>query len=85
MKLHIVQSSTASRHMLPNFLLSSLISNPLNLCFSFSVRDQDTNPETTGNITVLYILIFKFFERRRQDRRLSWMVVRIPEKVLTSL
>jgi hypothetical protein len=35
-----------------------------------SVRDQVSHPyRTTGKITVLYILIFKFFDSRREDRR----------------
>jgi hypothetical protein len=36
------------------------------------VRDQVSYPySTTGKITVLYILIFRFFDMRREDKR-SW-------------
>jgi hypothetical protein len=34
------------------------------------VRDQVSHPySTTGKITVLYILIVRFFYKRREDRR----------------
>jgi hypothetical protein len=34
------------------------------------VRDQLSHPySTTGNITVLYILIFRFFDMREGDKR----------------
>jgi hypothetical protein len=42
----------------------------LRLC-SLSVREQVSHPyKTTGIIMVLYILIFKFSERRQEDERL---------------
>jgi hypothetical protein len=41
---------------------NTLLSKTLGLCTSFKVRDQVSHPySTTGRITVLYILIFKFF------------------------
>jgi hypothetical protein len=43
-----------------------LFSNTLNLFSSLSVRGQVSHPyNTTREIMVLYILIFKFLERRR--------------------
>ena len=46
----------------PNILLNTLFSNTLSLCSSRNVSDQVSHPhKTTGKITVLYILIFKFF------------------------
>jgi len=54
----------------PNILLSTLFSNMLRLC-SLSVREQVSHPyKTTDKIMVLYILIFKFSERRQEDERL---------------
>jgi hypothetical protein len=53
----------------PNFLLRTLFSNALNLC-SLSVRDQVSHPyKTTGEVIVLYLLIIKLLEKRREDRR----------------
>jgi hypothetical protein len=54
----------------PNILLSTLFSNTLRVCFSLNVRDQVSHPyRTKGKIIVLYILIFRFFNSRREDRR----------------
>jgi hypothetical protein len=50
------------------FLLSSLVSNILNLCYFLSVRDQVLHPyKTAGKIVVLCILIRKFLGRRLED------------------
>jgi hypothetical protein len=46
----------------PNVLLSTLFSNTLNLCSSFSVKDQVSNPyKTTRKIMILYILLIFTF------------------------
>jgi hypothetical protein len=54
----------------PNILLSTLFSNTPSLCSSLNVRDLASHPyKTTGKIIVLYILILKFFDSNREDRR----------------
>jgi hypothetical protein len=54
----------------PNILLNTLFSKLLTLCSSLKLRDQVSHPySTTGKITVLYILIFRFFDMRREDKR----------------
>jgi len=76
MKLLIMQSSPASCHFL---LLRSkyspqhpVLKKPPSVlcCSSRSVRDQVSSPyKTTSEIMVLYILIFKFLERKREEKR----------------
>jgi hypothetical protein len=62
-----LQSSVSSCFFGPNILLSTLFSNTLGLCFSLNVTDQVSHPHrTTGNIIVLYILIFIFLGSRRE-------------------
>jgi hypothetical protein len=42
----------------------------LSLCSSPEVREQVSHPySTTGKITVLYTLIFRFFDMRWEDKR----------------
>jgi hypothetical protein len=54
----------------PNALLNTLFSKIPSLCSSPKVRDQVSHPySTTGKITVFYILIFRFFYIRREDKR----------------
>ena len=45
-----------------------LFLNALNLHYSISVKDHVSQPySTTGDTTVLRVLIFKFFERSLED------------------
>jgi hypothetical protein len=53
----------------PNIILSTLLSNTVNLCSSLNVRDQVSHPcKTTGKIIVLCSLIVTFSDRL-EDRR----------------
>jgi hypothetical protein len=55
---------------LPIILISTLFSNTLSLRSSLNVGDQFSHPyKTTGKILVLYILIFKFLDRKLEDKR----------------
>jgi hypothetical protein len=54
----------------PNVLLRTLFANTLSLRFSVHVSDQVSHPyQTTGKIIFLYILIFKFWGSRLEDKR----------------
>jgi hypothetical protein len=54
-------------------LLSTLFSNTLSLCASFHVWGQVSHTyRTTGNITVLHILIFIFLGSR-QENKIFWI------------
>jgi hypothetical protein len=54
----------------PNILFSILFSKILNPYSSISMRNQVSHPyEETGKIIILYILIFRFSERRWEDKR----------------
>jgi hypothetical protein len=59
---------------LPHFYVqisssTSVLRNPQSM-YSLKVRDQVSHPySTTGKILVMFILIFRFFDMRQEDRR----------------
>jgi hypothetical protein len=58
-------------------VLSTLFSNTLSLCSSLNARGHVSHPHsTTGNIIVLYIVIFKLFDCRgyvcQIENRVQW-------------
>jgi hypothetical protein len=56
--MQFLQPPVTSTFHGPNILLSALFRNTLSLCSAFNVRDRVSHPyRTTGNITVLYILV----------------------------
>ena len=64
---HCEAFSTPHSH--PNIRLRILFSNTLSLRSSLNVRDHVSQPYSkTGSIIVLSILIFKFLERRSEDK-----------------
>jgi hypothetical protein len=68
---NFLHSPVTSSLLGPNILISNLFSYTLSLWSCLKVTDQVSHSyETTGNITVLYILIFKCLDSRREDRRL---------------
>jgi hypothetical protein len=69
--VQIIQSSLCSLHstvtsflLSPDIFLSTLFWNSLSLQSSLSVRNRVSHPQRTGKITVLYILIFIFFDSK---------------------
>jgi hypothetical protein len=77
MKLLMIHSFPAYHYFLP---LRSEYSPQLPvLKHTLNLRYHVSHPyKTTGKIMVLYILIFKFIERRQEDKRLNRMVAVIP-------
>ena len=60
----LLHSPVTSSLLGPNIFLSTLFSNTLSLCSSFSVSDQASHPyKTTGKIT-LFVLIFIFLDSK---------------------
>jgi hypothetical protein len=56
-----------------NILFNTLFSNTLILPSSLNVSDQVSQPyRTTGKIIFLYILIFKYFYSRQEDKRFCY-------------
>jgi hypothetical protein len=54
----------------PKYYPHILFSNTLILCFSYKVRDHVSRPyKTTSRNMVFHILIFKFLNRRWQNKR----------------
>jgi hypothetical protein len=61
----------------PN-ILSTLFSNTLSLCYSLSVRNHISHPyKTTGEIIVLYTLIFVSLDSNVEDKILHRMIASI--------
>jgi hypothetical protein len=73
MKLLVMQLSPPSSHSIPLWYKYSqhpVPKHPQFLCSSLTVRVHVSHPyRNTGEITVLYILTFTFFDSRREDKR----------------
>jgi len=67
---NLLHSPVTSSLLGPNTLLNTLFSNTLSLRSSLNVSDQVSHPyRTTGNIIMIYILIFKFLDSKLEDKR----------------
>jgi hypothetical protein len=70
MELLNTQSPLAVSLMGPDILLRTLFSKSLSLCSSRKVTDQVWHPhKITGEIMVLYNLIFMVLDRRRESKK----------------
>ena len=65
-----LRSPITSSLLGPNILLNTLFSNTLSLRSSLHVSDQVSRSyKTKGKIVVPYILIFKFFDKKLENKR----------------
>jgi hypothetical protein len=69
MKLLIMQFPPITSSLFgPNILLCTLFSNTVSQSSCLNVRYQVSHTyRTTGEIIILYILMFKFLDSRRED------------------
>jgi hypothetical protein len=66
----LLHSPVTSFLLGPNIFLSTLFSNTFSLFSSLNVRDRVSHPyKTTGNFTILYILIFIFLDCKMEHKR----------------
>jgi len=67
---NFLQSAVISPLLPTTVSLSTLFSNTISLCSSFSVGDQVSHPYTTvGKITVLYILTLTYLDSKQEHKR----------------
>jgi len=66
-----LHSHITSSALDPN-ILNTLFSNTLSLRSSLNVSDQVAHPyKTASKIILLYILIYKYFDNKLEDKRFS--------------
>ena len=82
---NLLQSPFTSSLLGPNILLNTLFSNTLSLLNSRNVSDHVSHPyKTTGNIRILYILIFTFLVSNFEHKRFctEWQKATWPQSAL---
>jgi len=65
----LLHSAVTASLLDQNIFLSTLFLNTLGLWFSFNVTDQVSHPYKTGQVIVLHILTFIFFNSKLEDKR----------------